>query len=87
MAGCAENDRGEVNDDLPLKFNEIEKQYARKLLADCVIPRDRLPYTAHFEFLYKQFSDAFKRQELTRNQFWRLLSSAAKQGGLAKERQ
>lgn len=70
-----------------LRFTTQDKALARKLLDECPVPRDRLPYTMTFEELWLNFNHASTRHEdLPRDQFWRLLSSAAKQGGLAKRR-
>ena len=68
-----------------LHFTDADKAVARQLLANCPIPRDRLPYTPDFETLYAAFLSQTGRQ-IERAVFWRLLSSAAKQGGLARQR-
>ena len=68
-----------------MNFAESDKAVARKLLEACPVSRDRLPYTSDFEQLYDAFRNATGRQ-IERDVFWRLLSSAAKQGGLAKRR-
>ena len=66
---------------------------AHSLLKALGIPRDNLPYTTEFNDLYAEF---IRRRggidwldstgEPTRNEFWKLLCSAAKKGGLSKER-
>lgn len=68
-----------------MKFSDADKALARALLLVCETPRDRLPYTAEFESLYEAFLRKSGRQ-IGRDTFWRLLSSAAKAGGLAKRR-
>jgi hypothetical protein len=73
-----------------ITFTAEDKAIARELLAACPIPRDRLPYTNDFEELYLAFVTKTGRigasgnTTFQRATFWRLLSSAAKAGGLAK---
>jgi hypothetical protein len=69
-------------------FTDQQKATARRLLDECGIPRDQLPYTTDFYRLHGQYCDAMKilPSMLDYNTFWRLLSSAAKKGGLARQR-
>ena len=71
---------------LTMNFTPPEKALARLLLKQCPVPRDRLPYTPEFEALYTEFIYASGGRMIGRDVFWRLLSSAAKAGGLAKRR-
>lgn len=64
-------------------FDPADRDLAWTLLRDCDVPRDRLPYTPEFEALYEIFLARGGRR-IDRATFWRLLSSAAKQGGLKK---
>lgn len=68
---------------LRVTFDTADRDLAWTLLRDCDMPRDRLPYTPEFETLYECFLARSGRQ-IDRAAFWRLLSSAAKQGGLSK---
>jgi hypothetical protein len=68
-------------------FTDDDKATARALLKACPVPRDRLPYTSEFEQLWLEFNRQSRREcDMPRDVFWRLLSSAAKQGGLARHR-
>ena len=69
-----------------MNFTPQDKALARELLRQCPVPRDRLPYTPDFEALYAEFTIASGGRMIGRDVFWRLLSSAAKAGGLAKRR-
>jgi predicted AAA+ superfamily ATPase len=54
------------------------------LLNDCELPRDALPYTEEFDRLKARFER--KRQTTIKDvDFWRMLSSIGKGGGLAKK--
>lgn len=66
-----------------LRFTDHDKLIARELLLACHLSRDRLPYTEEFEVLHRDFAERTGRQ-IDRSTFWRLLSGAAKVGGLAK---
>ncbi len=70
---------------LRITFTESDKAVARELLADCPLPRDRLPYTTEFDDLHERFRIRTGKT-LANSVFWRLLSSAAKVGGLSKRR-
>jgi hypothetical protein len=70
-----------------LHFRPEDKALARELLAACPVSRDRLPYTMEFESLWLEFNRKSRRErDLPRDVFWRLLSSSAKLGGLAKRK-
>lgn len=66
-------------------FTATDKAIARDLLKACPLSRDRLPYTQEFEGLHDAFRNLTGRQ-IGRDVFWRLLSSAAKVGGMAKRK-
>lgn len=66
-------------------FTDDDRAIAFALLKACQIPRDRLPYTPDFERLYEEFRRQSGR-DIDRCVFWRLLASAAKRGGLARQR-
>lgn len=65
------------------RWTPNEMAAARQLLEASPIPRDRLPYTPEFEEMYERFRP-FAMGDVSRSEFWRLLMSAAKKGGLAK---
>lgn len=67
------------------RWTEEDKQIAWGLLKHCSVPRDELPYTEVFDQLRATFTDRTGRN-LDPHSFWRLLCSAAKRGGLAKQR-
>lgn len=66
------------------KYSEAEKALALTLLAQSKLPRDSLPYTDEFDRLRAEFN---KKQKAAVKDvdFWRMLSSIGKGGGLAKK--
>ncbi|MGL4595697.1 MAG: AAA family ATPase [Thermoguttaceae bacterium] len=57
--------------------SEAEKYWIRHVLKDSLGKRDRLPYTKDFDDVYDQFREHTNR-EISKNDFWRLLSTIAK---------
>src|SRR5437016_1839358 len=68
-----------------LHFRPEDKALARELLAACPLSRDRLPYQPEFDALLAEFNRR-SGQTMGAAVFWRLLSSSAKLGGLAKRK-
>ena len=66
------------------KYSEDEKLVILGLLADTELPRDALPYTEQFDKLKAAFEKKF-RATIKDVDFWRMLSSIGKGGGLAKK--
>lgn len=67
-----------------VKYPEEVKSLVLGLLNDCELPRDALPYTEEFDRLKARFER--KRQTTIKDvDFWRMLSSIGKGGGLAKK--
>lgn len=66
------------------KYSEAEKTLALALLANSKVPRDSLPYTGEFDRLRAEFNKKQKTSVKDR-EFWRMLSSIGKGGGLAKK--
>ena len=66
------------------KYSDEIKAAVRRLLSECSLPRDALPYTDEFTRLKIAFrSDT--GQELADAEFWQCLSSIGKGGGLARK--
>ncbi|MBI5863499.1 MAG: ATP-binding protein [Planctomycetes bacterium] len=65
-----------------VKYSEATKEFVLKLLAEIELPRDALPYTEPFDKLKADFE---RRQNVSLDNvdFWRMLSSVGKGGGLA----
>lgn len=66
------------------KYSEEVRALVRDLLANAP-PRDALPYTRDFDELKAQFEGS-QNTTIEDVDFWRMLSSIAKDGGLAKKR-
>lgn len=64
------------------KEGSDETQLVRKLLMECEIPRDGLPYSEAFEELKKKYETEAK-SKLTNHKFWKLVSKTAKKGGIS----
>jgi len=66
------------------KYSEDEKSVTLGLLADTELPRDALPYTDQFNKLKTAYE---KKQKTTIKDvdFWRMMSSVGKGGGLGKK--
>lgn len=62
------------------RYTKEQVIFAQNLIRNCEIPRDSLPYHTKFNDLFKEYERA-KLPELTKHEFWRLLSSAGKKGG------
>lgn len=56
------------------------KRAIQALLESTELTRDALPYTAEFERLHEEYAQA-SGESLTKQQFWRKISNAAKRGG------
>jgi len=66
------------------KFTKEQKELAKKLLISCVIHRDSLPYHKEFDNLLRQYQKSGLPQ-LEKQDFWRLLSCAGKEGGIKQK--
>jgi len=66
------------------KHSEDEKLAILGLLADTELPRDALPYTEQFDKLKAAYEKKF-RATIKDVDFWRMMSSIGKGGGLAKK--
>jgi predicted AAA+ superfamily ATPase len=70
------------------KYSKKQIILAKNLIRHCEIPRDSLPYHAQFEEIYNKYLNA-GMPNLSKHEFWLLLSNAGKKGGarqLRKER-
>lgn len=66
------------------ELSTAHRQVIAELYESCSLTRDELPYTDEFESMYKQFCDRTGKH-LTRNEFWRALSSLGKGTGLKRK--
>ncbi|MCH7872395.1 MAG: AAA family ATPase, partial [Planctomycetes bacterium] len=57
----------------------------QSLLDECELPRDALPYTEEFDKLKQSFEDS-RKASLSDADFWRMLSSVGKAGGLGRKK-
>lgn len=57
-----------------------DQNLVRQLIKAAELTRDALPYTDEFDSLHQQYMSATSEQ-LSKHEFWRRLSAAAKQGG------
>src|SRR4051812_41516716 len=62
-------------------FKSSPQVATRELLQGSDLSRDGLPYTDEFERLYAKYQ-TLSFGQLSRHEFWKLLSSVAKKGGL-----
>lgn len=62
------------------KYLKEQIEYAQNLLRNCEIARDSLPYHPSFQDLYNKYKKK-KLPELSKHEFWLLLSNAGKKGG------
>lgn len=67
-----------------IKYAEDVRATIIKLLDECSLPRDALPYSDEFARMKTRFEKRGGRQ-VTDSEFWRMLSSIGKGGGLAKK--
>jgi len=67
-----------------IKYPSDVKSFVLKLLQVSELPRDALPYTEEFARLKAEFERAHKR-DIKDVEFWRMLASVGKGGGLAKK--
>lgn len=65
------------------KYSDEEKSLVLGLLADTTLPRDALPYTDEFDKL-KAAYEKRRKTKIKDADFWRMVSSIGKGGGLAK---
>jgi predicted AAA+ superfamily ATPase len=66
------------------KYPEAVKSLVLGLLDECELPRDALPYTEEFDKL-KVWFEREQKATIEDVDFWRMLSSIGKGGGLAKK--
>ncbi len=66
------------------KYTAEEKAAILALLADSKLPRDALPYTDEFDKLKQRFEKK-QKATITDLDFWRMMSSVGKGGGLGKK--
>jgi predicted AAA+ superfamily ATPase len=66
------------------KYSAEVKSAISKLLAECELPRDALPYTEEFDRLKEAF-EKYQKTKIEDADFWRMLSSIGKGGGLARK--
>lgn len=68
----------------PGKNASAQKEFVRRQVARCDVPRDSLPYHEKFDELYREYEEA-GFPESTRNDYWRLILRVCKQGGVKQE--
>lgn len=62
------------------KYTKKQIDFAKNLIRHCEIPRDSLPYHNQFDEIYNKYTSA-GLPNLSRHEFWILLSNAGKKGG------
>ena len=67
-----------------VKYAEAVRSLVFGLLDECELPRDALPYTEEFDRLKARF-ERKQKTTMTELDFWRMLSSIGKGGGLGNK--
>jgi hypothetical protein len=65
-------------------LSEAHRQVIADLYSHCSLTRDDLPYTEEFDALHQQFCEQTGRQ-MTKHDFWRVLSSIGKMTRLKRK--
>lgn len=65
-------------------LSDAHRQVVAELYSQCELTRDDLPYTDEFDQLHARFCEKTGRQ-LSKHEFWRVLSSIGKMTGLKRK--